>query len=480
MTSQPDTEVAGSDPVGSGPGWLALPAILTSVFLIGLDSSAVVVALPAIQRDLHASPAALEFVASGFALTFGAGLITSGRLGDLYGRRRLFVIGMGVFVLASAAGGCAPDIGLLIGARILQGLGATLMSPQALAMLGVLYDGPRRARALNAYVLTVGLATVLGQLAGGLLILADIAGLGWRVTQLVNVPIGIVALVAVGRLVPDPRTERTSRLDPVGAVLVTGGAVSFVLPLIAGRAAEWPLWTRVVPFAAVPLAAVFIAQQRRLARGGGSPVVAPELFRQRAFSVGLAIVVVFYMAIAEFLLLYPYWLQRGQGLSPFRSGLWYLPLSCGFLVASLTARGIAGRLRRPHQVLTAASLMLACGYLLFVLTVPGGLTRIIPSQVVIGFAIGLMLTPLVPVVLKDIPARHAASASAVLSSAMQLGAATGLAVVGIVAYGAFEVGRTPAEYSSALIRSVFVLMALAVVATLLVQFLPVRQPRSAR
>ncbi len=214
--------------------WAALAVLLAGTFMIVLDFFIVNVALPSMQADLHASHGAAEWFVAGYGLTFAAGLITAGRLGDRFGRRRMFSLGLALFTLASVACAAAQTAGALNLARLVQGLAAALISPQVLSIIGVKYVGADRVRALSFYGVVMGLGAVGGQILGGLLIGADIVGLGWRSVFLINVPIGLVGLVLASRLVPESRAENPVRLDLVGALLVTVGLVALVLPLTAG------------------------------------------------------------------------------------------------------------------------------------------------------------------------------------------------------------------------------------------------------
>src|SRR3954454_24211975 len=223
--------------------WAALPVVLAGTFMVVLDFFIVNVAMPAMQTDVHASTGAIEWVVAGYGLTFATLLITAGRLGDRHGRRRMFSAGLALFTLASAACGLAWSPTSLVAARLVQGVAAALLSPQVLSIIGVAYTGPDRVRALSVYGIVLGFAAVGGQLLGGVLVQADIAGLGWRSCFLINVPIGIAALAVAGRAVPESRGAGASGLDLVGTVLVTAGLTAVLLPLVEGRAHGWPLWT---------------------------------------------------------------------------------------------------------------------------------------------------------------------------------------------------------------------------------------------
>ena len=223
--------------------WAALPVVLAGTFMVVLDFFIVNVAMPAMQADLHAGTGALEWVVAGYGLTFATLLITAGRLGDQFGRRRLFSVGLALFTLASAACGLAWSPAALVAARLVQGVAAALLSPQVLSIIGVAYTGEDRVRALSVYGIVLGLAAVGGQLVGGVLVQADVAGLGWRSCFLINVPVGLAALALAPRLVPESRAGRSSRIDVAGTVLVTAGLTAIILPLVEGRQHGWPLWT---------------------------------------------------------------------------------------------------------------------------------------------------------------------------------------------------------------------------------------------
>src|SRR3954453_20036204 len=212
--------------------WAPLPVVLAGTFMVVLDFFLVNVALPSMQSDLHAGDGAIEWVVAGYALTSAVLLITAGRLGDQFGRRKVFSVGLALFTVASLACGVAGSAEMLVAARLLQGAAAAILMPNVLSIIGVAYEGADRARALTAYSLVMGLAAVGGQLIGGLLVQADIAGLGWRSCFLINVPIGVAALALAPHLVPESRTEQASSLDLAGTLLVTAGLTAVVLPLV--------------------------------------------------------------------------------------------------------------------------------------------------------------------------------------------------------------------------------------------------------
>ena len=423
--------------------WAALPVVLLAPFVVVLDFFIVNVAIPSMQSGLGAGTGAIEWIVAGYGLTFASGLIIGGRLGDRYGRRRLFIVGLLLFTLASAGCGLATSAGVLIAARIVQGLAAALVMPQTLAIIGVVYTGAQRVRALSAYGLALGLAAVSGQLIGGLLIQADVADLGWRSIFLINVPIGAVGLALVPQLVPESRAEMSNRLDLRGAGLVTAGLLAILLPLIEGRSQGWPLWTWLSLAVAPLVLGAFALQQRRLHRRDGDPLVQPALFRERAFTVGLITQLAFFSTMASFFLVFALYLQQGRGLSALNAGLVFTILAAAYLVASLHAPQLTMRLGR--RLPGVGALVLAAGHALMAVTVAaigrtGSIGLLTPALLLVGAGMGLVLTPLTATVLGNLSPQNAGSASGALSTMQQVGNALGVAVTGVIFFGAVHAG----------------------------------------
>jgi len=448
-------------PARTDAGWGALLVLLTGTFVTLLDFFIVNVAIPSIQVDLRAGPSALQWVVAGYGLAQAVGLITGGRLGDLYGRRRMYALGLGLFTLASAACGLAPNVGVLVAGRVVQGAAAALLMPQVLAIINTVYTGSRRARAFSAYGIAVGLGAVFGQLIGGLLIRADVAGLGWRSIFLINVPIGAAAVAASRRLVPELRSAAGARLDLVGTVLVTLGLTAIVYPLVASKPAGWCL-------AAVPPLAVFALYQRRLAARGGAPLVDPHLFAARSYTVGVLVSLAFQLTMASFFLVLALYLQDGRGLSALASGLLFVPLGGGYLITSTLSGRIAARLGR--QTLTVGALTVAAGYGMLALAAHGPIGWLVPGLTVAGAGMGFVVAPLPSIVMAGVAPAHAAAASGVLSAAQQAGNAVGVALIGSVFYRALGPGHFPHAFA----LSLDVLVAVGIAVAVLIQLLPGR------
>ncbi|WP_439676065.1 MFS transporter [Embleya sp. MST-111070] len=458
--------------------WGALLVLLAGIFITTLDFFIVNVAIPATQEDLHATPAAIQWVVAGFGLAVAAGLITAGRLGDIYGRRRMFAIGLALFTVASAGCGLAGNAETLIAARVVQGAAAALLMPQVLGIVNVLYVGEQRVKAFTAYGLAMGFAGVFGQLIGGALIQADVFGLDWRSIYWINVPVGLVALVLVPRVIPETRGGGGTRLDPVGTVLVTLGLVAVVLPLVQGREQGWPLWTWLSLGVAPLLLGAFTLYQRRLAGNAGAPLVDPVLFRERPFSVGITTALVYGLVNAAFFLILALYLQLGHGMSALDSGLLFIALGVGYFLSSAVSGRIAAGLGR--QVLALGALVQGAGQVALVETVSNTHETLwlIPGLALTGFGMGLVMGPMAATVLAGIGARHAGSAAGLLSTAQQVGGALGVALVGIVFYDTLGDAPTAGTFGDAFVNGLWLLTAFCAVVAALVQLLPGRRAGS--
>lgn len=472
-TSSPGPS-ASSSPAGGWRYWGTLPVMLTSIFMITLDFFIVNVTVPSIQRDLDAGAAAIQMIVAGYGLAYAAGLITGGRLGDIYGRRKLFMIGIGLFTVASLACGLATSAPMLIAARILQGVAAALCTPQELAILGLVYRGADRSRAFMAAALANAVAGVFGQLIGGLLIATDPDGIGWRLCFLVNLPIGIAALVLAPKVVPESRAEPAARLDPVGSGLVTLGLLGIIGPLIEGRERGWPTWSLVCLAASVPLLGLFVAHQVRSLRRGGSPLIDLRLFRDRAFSLGVGMTLLYNSGMASYFLLFAIYLQQGRGMTALGSGVLIVMVGVGFVVASVLVPQLSNRL--GPRVVTLGALLLAAGWLLQAATVDtsgdGSVWRQAPALIVIGLGMGTVVAPLTSTALAGLPDSHAGAGSGVLSTAIQVGNALGVAVIGVVFYTALDSRSSAAAYSDAFGTSIGWLLALILGVAALAWWLP--------
>ena len=441
MTTSQTTPRTGTSSATSD--WLPLAVLLSGTFLVVLDFFIVNVALPSIQRDLAAGDSAVEWLVAGYGLTFGGLLMAAGPLSQRWGRRRTYVAGVIVFVAASAACGVAPDVATLVAARLAQGVGAALLAPRVLALIGDVYDGPRRVRAMSGYATVMGVAAASGQLIGGLLIRADVAGLGWRTVFLVNIPVGLAVVVAAGRLLPAGGTRGRVRVDVTGLALVVASTTAVLLPLLEGRRLGWPAWTWVSLAVGVVLAGWLVRRTGRLAAAGGSPLVDPAAFRSRAVRRGLVGQALLFCGMASYFLVLAVYLQIGHGLGPLASGLVFTVMAVAYMVGTRRAAGLAARFGR--WTVPAAALVFTAGHLLVLAAVDatglsGSVLWLTPGLAVTGLGMGVCLSSLVATVMAGVEPAYAASVSGVLSTVQQLGNALGVALVGLVFFGASDRG----------------------------------------
>jgi EmrB/QacA subfamily drug resistance transporter len=417
--------------------WLVLFVILAVECMDLLDGTIVNVAAPAIRADLHTSLSALQWIAGGYALTFAIGLVTGGRLGDIYGRRRLFLIGVAGFTVMSMFCGAAPTTELLVAGRLAQGVFAAIMIPQGFGIIREAFPPDELQKAFGLFGPVIGGSAVLGPVVGGLLVDGDLLGTGWRMIFLVNVPIGIVALVAGSRLLPESLAQIKPKLDLGGAALVSLAVGLLVYPLIQGREAGWPAWTFASIGASVAALVAFVLLERRRERLGLWPLVTPSLFRKRAFSAGLVTALVFFAGMIGLMLTFMLYLQIGEGYSAIEAGLAMVPWSLGTAVGAGLGAGFLGpRFGRP--VLHAGTAVMLLGVLGLLAVVAGAGSGDVSGwalagpELVAGAGMGAMLAPLFDFVLAGVDDDEVGSASGVLNAMQQLGGAAGIAVLGTI------------------------------------------------
>lgn len=442
MTSESTVNPRPPDLVSGRRASVALLVVLVASFMDLLDVTIVTVAAPAIAQDLDAAPSQLQWTLAAYTLALGAGLVTGGRLGDSLGRRRVFLVGLACFGVASAACALAPSADLLVATRGLQGLAGGLMVPQVFGIIRSSFAPEARAKAFGAFGAVQGLAAVAGPLLGGALVEADLLGLGWRTIFWVNVPVAVVGLVVGSRVLPESSSGRVARLDVVGAATSALAVLLVLLSLVQGRTWGWPWWGWVLLAGGVALLGVFVLHQRRLAARGGEPVLDPALLRIRSFTAGLLASVLFFGGLASFFLVLSIYLQTGTGRSAWDTGVLLLPYALGSMVTS--GLGVALAHRAGRVLLVTGSLVLAASHLgLWLLVRDGGMPgswSIAATLLVGGLGLGSAAPILVNVVLAGVPGRRAGSAGGVLSTVNQVGGAIGVAALGTVFFGAVESG----------------------------------------
>jgi EmrB/QacA subfamily drug resistance transporter len=464
-----------SDPTSSHPRrWLILALVLVAECMDLLDGTIVNVAAPTIRTDLHASASALQWVIGGYALAFAVVLITGARLGDIYGRRRLFVLGSLGFVAASMACGFAVDPAMLIGCRLAQGAAAALLIPQGLGIIKEVFGTDEQGKAFAVFGPVIGLSAMLGPIIGGALVDANAFGSGWRLIFFVNLPLGLLAAVGAARIIPESRAARRTRLDLVGTGLVALGMGLLVYPLIQGRAAGWPAWTYLMAAGSVVSFGLLVGWGRRMGRLGNDPLIDAAIFGHRAYSTGLAVIMVFFAGMIGTLLVLTLFLQFGEGFSAIHSGLTLAPFALGSAAgATLAAAVLVPRLGRI--VLQLGAVLLAGGvwWLRHVITTHGLHTTsvsLIPAELLLGLGIGMVVSPLFDFILAAVTDDEAGSASGVLNAVQQLAGAVGVAALGTVFFSVL----THSGFVAAVERCLLVELATTPVLLVLIQLLPGR------
>jgi EmrB/QacA subfamily drug resistance transporter len=404
-----------------------------------LDSTIVNIAIPSIKLNLMASYSAIQWVVAGYALTFALLLVTGGRMGDVYGYKKLFVAGIGGFTLASLLSGLAQDPGMLIAARLLQGSMAALMVPQVMSLMQIMYKPSERAAINGLFGALGGLSASLGPVVGGLLIKANLFNLDWRPIFLINVPIGIFGLLAAIKYLPDGKSSHPLKLDIQGTGIIVVAMLLLIYPLIQGRELGWPTWTFIMMAASIPVFILFAWWQKRKDKLDGSPLILPSLFKNRSFGVGLGINLVFEMAMIGFFLTFGLLMQIGLGFTPLHAAVTGIPVAIGIAVTMATlSNTIIPKLGRYS--LTIGTVVMALG--LSITALVGrhyGLTvhswQFIPSLLMVGVGMGMVFGSLFAAVLNGVDPRHAGSASGTLNAVQQVGGAIGVALIGVVFFG---------------------------------------------
>ena len=435
--------------------WAMFVILLVGAFLPPLDFFIVNVALPAIQGELGASSSAEQLVISSYAAVYAVTLITGGRLGDIYGRGKMFFLGLVGFAAASLLCGLAWSPWVLITGRVLQGATAAIMAPQALASVQAIFPEAEKPLALSIYGAVFGLASVIGQVLGGILISVNLFHLGWRAIFLVNLPVALLVILCGLPLVKETRAQTAQKLDPVGMLLATVMLSTLIVPLIEGREAGWPWWTW-LSFLAFPLLVSLLWRyERRLSQHGGSPLLDPTVLRAPGLSQGLAIVLLFY-SIGAFFLLFSVYLQDALHLNALNAGLIFLPFGVGFLIGPLLTpflRRFAGNyLSAIGMGCETSGLAGLAGLIANTMTgTPPPMLPLALLLFVTGLGQGLAMPTLVRMVTGRVAPEFSGMIAGVTSSTLQISTALSVAIIGGIFYSMLENGRSGANITHAFI-----------------------------
>ncbi|HEY0812446.1 MAG TPA: MFS transporter [Pseudonocardia sp.] len=449
--------------------WKALTVTLVAGFMNLLDVSIVAVALPSIQRSLGTSAAGVQWVVSGYALAFGLALVPAGRLGDALGRRTMFLAALSAFVLFSAAAGAAPTTGVLIAARLAQGIAAGSLAPQNSALIQQLFRGAERGRAFGFFGSTIGVSTAVGPVVGGVILALASGSEGWRWIFYVNVPIGVVALILAARLIPrSPRGPR-EHTDLVGVGLLGAGVLGLMLPLVlaesGGLARLWWLF----PLGAAVLA-VFVWWERRVVAGGRAPLLDIELLTSTpGYGTGTLLGTVYFIGFSGIWLVFALYLQSGLGYTPLQSGLAVTPFAVGSAASAVVSGRLVARLGRRLTVIGLTMVVLGLAVAALVLRIaPAGSVGwwVAPALLVAGVGGGWVISPNTTMTLRCVPVEMAGSAGGALQTGQRIGGAIGTTALPGIFYAVLAMtGRSfPVAASVAVGAAVVSLLAALAVA----------------
>ncbi len=463
MTKTDSSAQGIAGPAGQGADaadrrrWFALAVVMTASFMDLVDVTIVNVAIPTITRDEGASVSHIQWITAGYALAFAAGLITGGRLGDIYGRKRLFLVGVAGFTIASALCGFAANPDMLVASRILQGATAALMVPQVLSIIHATFPAHERGKVFGMFGAIVGLGAVTGPLLGALLTEWNLFGLEWRPIFLINLPVGILALILGSKVISESKAPKALKLDLVGVVLVVIALVMLLYPLTRGHELDWPLWGHFMMAGALPVFAILVAYEKWKAKKDGSPLIELPLFKVKSFAAGIAVQLTFGLVMGIFFLVWTLYMQQGLGWSVLKAGLTGIPFS----IAVSVAAGMSVQLLVPRfgrKVLQTGALTMAAGVLIYIWEADRYGMAITQWQmalplIVMGLGMGLIVAPLTDAVLSEVPREHAGSASGLINTTMQMGNALGLGLVSVVFFGQIGDNLLPEQFGPALVEA---------------------------
>ena len=423
--------------------WAVLAIVLIAEIMDLMDGTIVNVAAPSIRAEIGGSQATLQWLAAAYTLTFAVFLIMGARLGDLFGRRRMFLIGIAGFTLSSALCAAAPSTSVLIAARVLQGGFGALLIPQGFGMLKEVFGEDDLTKAFALFGPVMGLGAIAGPIIGGALTSGDLFGLGWRAIFLVNVPLGIAGFVGAMRLMPQTGGTPGTRLDPVGVVLATAASFAVIYPLVQGRELGWPAWIFGLLAAGVVGFGAFAAWERHHRHRA---LIDPALLRNRAFTSGLLVAICFFAAMIGLNLVLSLFCQIGEGFSPLRTGLTLAPFALGVGFTAPASYPLAQKLGRRAMQLGFG--VMGAGIALLALMVHGAGSEVstwdlVPGEFIAGLGMGIALPPLFDFILAGVKLDQVGSASGVLNAIQQFGAALGIAAFATIFFSYVDHDHAP-------------------------------------
>ncbi|MFC4535722.1 MFS transporter [Sphaerisporangium dianthi] len=458
---------------------IAMIVLIFAQFMDLVDSTIINTAIPSIQKDLNATSSQLEWMIGGYMLAFATLLITGGRLGDIVGRRRIFILGIAGFTLASLAASLASTGDVLIAARVAQGVFAGIMVPQVLSNVQVLFKPEERGPIYGAIGVITALGAIVGLLLGGWLITSDAFGAGWRSVFLVNIPVGVVLIVAALIFVPESKSEHPLKLDLLGMALAASSVFLLTYGLVNGRHAGWATYIWVMMAASPVLASVFVWQQKKKMIRDGSPLLPMHLFGNQGFRAGLVIQVLAWVATGSYMLIVGYYLQIGLGFTALETGLTMLAGTIGAIVATPMIAPLTNKYGKT--LIFIGGLIQAVSFLWVMLLVGAQGAdlsgwHLVPPLLVYGVGMVFLFPPLHDVTLATIPTKDAGAASGTFTTFHQVGFVLGIAVVGVIFFGIAGDKPTQATLQEGVTQGLWVTVIGFVIAGLVSLTMPKAQP----
>ncbi|MBK1897019.1 MFS transporter [Chryseobacterium paridis] len=442
--------------------WQALGFLTMGAFLSPLDYFIVNIALPEIRSDFNATNAALQLVIAAYGLTYAALVVCGGRFGDIFGRKKMFITGLYLFMIASAGCAFSPGINFLIGFRILQGIGAAMLAPQALANIRIIFPAKEQIKAIGVFGSVFGFAAILGQLLGGILLKLKLFGFTWQSVFLINIPVAAVCIIGVSKVLQETKSEKRANIDFIGVLLIITSLLCIIYPLIEGNNTGWPIWIFIIIALGSLLLYIFIIYESRLEFLGKTPLIYTSLLKNKAFSKGLCIILI-YNFTAGLFICYPYYLQKYLLWTPLNTGLAILPYGIGFFVAPL----ISTKIRISSHNLTKAGLFLLMGGTLIAACLfyqnekPD--IKVHLALLMAGVGHGTVMPAMLKNVMANIGDNEEGQASGIVSTSIQIGSVLGGAIIGSVFFSMAErVGASSAIAGAIATIGIFQIMALII------------------
>ncbi len=440
----PDQRLTGSDAPPYAARWIVLAIVLAAEVMDLMDATIINVASPSIRRDLGGGPATLQWLSAAYTLSFAVLLVTGARLGDILGRRRLFLVGSAGFTLMSTACAVAPSPQLLIATRALQGGFGALLIPQGFGLLKEVFPEEEMGRVFGTFGPVMGLSAIAAPVLAGVLIDADILSTGWRMVFLINVPVGIWAFAGAVRWLPRSAPRAGVTLDLPGMLLVGLASVAIIYPLIQGRAEGWPAWVFAMLGAGAGLLVAFVLHERRRRQ---APLIEPGLLRNRAYTDGILVALGFFATFAGLLLTVSLFCQLGEGFSPVHAGLTLVPLTVGMVISMMASFALVGKFGR--HLLHVGIMLAGAGAVVLAATLTGTASAstwtLLPALLICGLGAGLVFGQLFDIILAGVAMSEVGSASGVLNAVQQLAGALGVAILGTIFFSTLTAGHHPTD-----------------------------------